>query len=90
MLPDKATNLLLNLFSVFSSVVFKVSGIQFWVDEQLKCDNNYTGEFCPQQNRTFSFSRFHETERLLVFLMFVAVHCRKTWTCRTGLLSGGI
>lgn len=39
-------------------------------------------------NRRFCFVSFHE--HLLVFPVFCAVHCRKAWTCWTGLLSGGI
>lgn len=64
------------------------SGIQFWVNEQLTWNKNYTGECCPQHNGMFCF--FSSCEHLLVFPMFCAVRCRMAWTCWTGLLSGGI
>lgn len=42
-------------------------------------------------NRTECFASFFSFhEHLLAFPMFCAVHCRKAWTCWTGLLSGGI
>lgn len=71
--------------------VWLIMNVQYENDrQQLHLDCLYWSED-HQIDRTecllFLFS-FHE--RLMVFLIFYAVHCRKARSCWTGLLSGGI